>query len=178
MHLDEKVTQHSLGKFALTKYAAQHWFKHACFEGVWENADEGMKQLLNKRKPHFGIWLWIYDPTVPFWKQDELEQAKWPQPPHRMALHYVAFCGLHKVVKVLVIEHSEDVNSWSFNNESMPLHLTSQDRHVDITQFLIKHGTDMAAQNKYGSTVLHEASSRGHLDLTWFLIEHSTNAAA
>ena len=40
LHLDEKVTRHSLAKFGLAEYAAQHWFEHARFEGVWENADE------------------------------------------------------------------------------------------------------------------------------------------
>src|SRR6266853_743216 len=69
LHLDENVTRDSLAKFPLAEYAAEHWFEHARFEGVSENAVEGMKRLFDKRKPHFAIWLWIHDPTVPSWKR-------------------------------------------------------------------------------------------------------------
>ena len=178
LHLDEKVTRHSLAKFSLAEYAAQHWFEHARIEGVWENADEGMKQLFDKGKPHFGIWLWIYDPTALPWKRHGLERAERPQPPRGTALHYAAFCGLHEVVKILVIEHSEDVNSRTFGKGSTPLHLTCQDGHVDIARFLVKHGADATAQNEDGSTALHSASSRGDLDLARFLVEHGADAAA
>ena len=142
-----------------------------------ENADEGMKHLFNKGRPHFVIWLWIYDPTVPSWIRDRLERAEFLQPPHGTALHYASFCGVHKVVKVLVIELSEDVNSRSFNNESMPLHLTSQDGHVKIAQFLVEHGTARVAQDISGMTPLHLTSSSGHLDLARFLVEHGPDAA-
>ncbi len=131
LHLDENITRDSLAKFPLVKYAAKHWFEHACFEGVSENADEGMKQLFDLRKPHFAIWLWICDPTLPCWQRKQ-EPAERPQPPHGTPLHYAAFCGLHEVVKVLAIEHSEDVNSRSFKDESTPLHLASQEGHVEI----------------------------------------------
>jgi hypothetical protein len=52
-HLDETVTRDSLTKFPLTEYAAGYWFVHARFEGVSENADEGVKRLFDKWKPHF-----------------------------------------------------------------------------------------------------------------------------
>ena len=55
LHLDEKVTHDSLAKFPLAEYAAEYWFVHARFEGVSENANEGMKVLFDKRKPHFSI---------------------------------------------------------------------------------------------------------------------------
>jgi ankyrin repeat protein len=142
-----------------------------------KNADEGMKHLFNKGRPHFVIWLWIYDPTVPSWIRDRLERAECLEPPHGTALHYASFCGVHKVVKVLVIELSEDVNSRSFNNESMPLHLTSQDEHVKIAQFLVEHGTARVAQDIAGMTPLHLTSSSGHLDRARFLVEHGADAA-
>ena len=59
LHLDKDVTQDMVAKFSLAKYAAEHWFEHARFEGVSENADEGMKKLFDPRQPHFAIWLWI-----------------------------------------------------------------------------------------------------------------------
>jgi len=178
LHLDKDVTRDTLAKFPLAEYAAEHWFEHARSEGVSENADEGMKKLFDPRQPHFAIWLWIYDPTLPSWEQHGSKSAERPRPPRGTALHRAAFCGLHNVVKVLAIEHSEDVNCHSFYEEYTPLHLASQEGHVEIAQLLVEHGADVAAQNKDGETPLHRAASRGDLDLARFLVEHGADAAA
>jgi hypothetical protein len=67
LHLDANVTRDILAKFRLASYAVEHWFEHAHFEGVSQNAGEGVKWLFDTRKPHFMIWLWICDPTVSSW---------------------------------------------------------------------------------------------------------------
>jgi hypothetical protein len=41
LHLGKNATSDSLAKFLLAKYAAEHWFKHARFEGVSKNAVGG-----------------------------------------------------------------------------------------------------------------------------------------
>jgi len=46
------------------------------------------------------FWLWIWDTAAAV---DMLT-------PQGTPLHYAAFCGLYDIVKVLPIEHSEDVN--------------------------------------------------------------------
>ena len=61
LHLDKDITKDSLKKFPLAEYAAEHWVEHARFEGVLENAEEGMKQLFDSRKSHLSIWVWIFD---------------------------------------------------------------------------------------------------------------------
>jgi len=112
---------------------------------------------------------------LPGGEANQLEGRCYPvEPP----LHYAAFCGLHEVVRVLAIEHSEDVNSRSFNNKSTPLHLASQEGHVEVAQSLVEHGADAAAQSEDGRTPLHFASEWGHLDVARFLVEHGMNAAA
>ena len=72
LHLDPNITRDSLTTFPLAKYAAEHWFEHARFEGVSQNADEGTKRLFDTMKPHFAIWIWICDPTVLPWNRREL----------------------------------------------------------------------------------------------------------
>ena len=97
LHLGEKITREGLTRFPLARYAAEHWFKHARVEGVSQNADEVTKQLFDRRKPHLAVWLWIHDPSIPYWRGDKLAEA--PSPPVGTPLHYAAFCGLHDVVE-------------------------------------------------------------------------------
>ena len=111
-----------------------------------------------------------------FWEEDE--QAERPAPPRGTPLHYAAFCGLHDFVKILTVERPQDVDSQSFSDEATPLHLASEEGHVDVARILVEQGADVTAQDKDGSTPLHRASERGHLDLARFLVEHGANAAA
>jgi ankyrin repeat protein len=173
LHLDKGITRSTLPKFPLAGYAAEHWFEHARVEGVSQNALGGMKQLFDWRKPHLAIWLWIFDPILPFRSRDKSEKS--PLTPPGNPLHYASFCGLHDIVKVLAIEHPQDVNSQSFLGGETPLHVTSR---VDVARLLIEHGADATAQSKDGTTPLHLASERGHVDLARLLIEHGADTTA
>ena len=165
LHLDEDITSDSLDKFPLAEYAAKHWVEHARYEGVSQNAEEGMKPLFDSSKPHFGIWLWIYDPIQPF------DRAESPSPPHATPLHYAAYCGLHAIVTSLVIEHPENVNSHDLHDDSTPLHLASEQGHMEIACTLIDHGADLSAEDDEAWTPLHRALSRGHVDIARLLVE-------
>ena len=176
LHLDKDVTKGTLPKFPLAEYAAEHWFEHARFEGVAQSAEDGMSQMFDPRKPHLAVWLWISDPTIPFWGRNE--PAKTPLTPHGTPLHYAVFCGLYEVVKVLAAEHPQDVNSRSFIGERTPLHLTSRVGHIDLTRLLIEHGADAAAKSEDRMTPLHEASKGGHVDVARLLIKHGADMAA
>jgi Ankyrin repeats (3 copies)/Ankyrin repeats (many copies) len=176
LHLDENITRDSLSKFPLAEYAAEHWIDHTLFEAVSQNVDEGMKQLFDQSKPHLAVWLWIHDPTLPFWRRDK--SAKRPLPLHGTPLHYAAFCGLHDVVKVLAIGRSQDLNSLNFDDNSTPLHLASREGHVEVAQFLVEHGAEVAAEDKYSRTPLHVASDRGHVELSRLLVKYGADAAA
>jgi len=176
LHLGKDITRDTLPKFPLAEYAAKHWFEHAHFEGVSEDAEEGMTQMFDWRKHHLAVWLWIYDPTFS-WN----EKRNWEKPlliPYRTPLHYAAFCGLYDVVKVLTTEHPQDVNSRSVVGEETPLHLASQAGHIDVARLFIEYGTDVAAQTNDGTTPLHTVSSKGLVDVARLLIKHGADAAA
>ena len=134
--------------------------------------------MFDGRKPHLAVWLWICDPTITSWRRDEDERENAPLTPRGTPLHYAAFCGLHEVVKALAIGRPQDVNSRSFTGEETPLHLTSQEGHVDVSRLLIEHGADAAAQSKDRTTPLHRASFWGHVDVARLLIEHGADVAA
>ena len=145
LHLPEDVTKVSLMQYPLAGYAGEHWFEHARFKDVPQKVIEGMTQLFDRRKPHFAIWLWIYNPTLPSWERRGTGQAQKPFPPNGTPLHYATFCGLRDVVEVLVIG-SHDVNSRNFNYELTPLHLASREGHLDVARFLAEHGANAAGQ--------------------------------
>ena len=174
-HIDKDVTRSTLRRFPLAEYAAEHWFEHARFEGVSQNAEAGMLQMFDQRNSHLAVWLWICDPTIQFWTQNNSAHA--PMTPHGTPLHYAAFCGLYDIVKVLATEYPQDVNSGSFIGEETPLHLTSRAGHIVPARLLIEHGA-AAAQDNYLTTLLYLASGLGHVDLARLLIEHGADAAA
>ena len=177
LHVPENATEDSLIQYPLAGYASEHWFEHARFEGVSQNVIEGMKQLFDVTKPHFAIWLWIYDPSLRPWQRSGTKRAEKPFPPCGTPLHYATFCGLRDVVEILAIG-PQDVNSRNFDYESTPLHLASGEGHFDIARFLVEHGADVAAKDQGASTPLHKVSFNGHLNLARFLIEHGASAAA
>jgi ankyrin repeat protein len=204
LHLGENITRKGLEKYPLIEYAAEHWFEHARFGGVSQNAEEGMKQLFDASKSHFATWLWIYNPIRPN------ERTERPSRPYGTPLHYAAFCGLHAVVNFLAIKYPKDVHSRSMFDHATPLHLASQQGsvqvarvlvlhgarmtvrdkshltslhrasihgHKNVAQFLIKKGADLAAKDQYKSTPLHCASERGHVGLARILVEHGANVS-
>src|SRR6267142_3631226 len=169
LHLDKDVTRDGLKNFPLGGYAAEHWPEHARFEGVSENVAEGMQQLFDRRKHHLAVWLWMYDPTLSFWRQDDKSDIV-QLSPRGTPLHYAAFCGLQGPVKALAIENSEDVNSRSFDKKLMPLHLALQEGHLEVAQILVEHDADMAAQTEDGRSPVHMVSRQGHVELVRLML--------
>src|SRR6266850_539815 len=177
LYLDGNITRDDLDKFPLAKYAAEHWFEHARLD-VSQDIAEGMKDIFDDSKPHLAVWLWIYDPTVGPWQRSEIAKVRLPVAPCGTPLHYAAFCGLHKIVKVLVTEQLHDVNSRRFQGGSTPLNLASRQGHIEVAHFLVEHGADATARDKYGQTPLHEASEGGHIELAQFLVQHGADVTA
>jgi Ankyrin repeat len=122
LHLDETITKEDLTKYPLAEYAGRHWFEHARFKNVAQEVDEGLKVLFDPDKPHLSIWVWICDPRTPSMDSERNER---PSPLAATPLHYAAVCGLQDIAKFLAIEHSRDLNSRGFDDESTPLHVAA-----------------------------------------------------
>ena len=129
LHLNRDITSDSLKKWPLAKYAAQHWADHVRFGDVWQNVEDGLKQLFDPSKPHLAICLWIYDPHIPLWER----QAECSPPPCKTPLHYAALWGLHSTVEFLVTERSQNVRSQDFTDNATPLHLASKRGYVEAS---------------------------------------------
>jgi hypothetical protein len=55
------VEEHTRKDHPLARYAAEHWTTHAQFGEVSSCLQKGMKYLFDGDKPHFKVWLTLYD---------------------------------------------------------------------------------------------------------------------
>jgi ankyrin repeat protein len=174
LHLDENVTEDSLGKFPLAEYAAEHWVDHARFENVSSNVQHGMKCLFDPTKSHLSVWVWVYDPHNPRRRFGRFER---PERARVTPLHYAAICGMHNVAEFLIIEHSHDLNARDLGKKT-PLHLASRYGHADLAELLLEHGGDADAQDQDKWTPLHLASHHGHVEVARVLLNHGADPEA
>ena len=177
LHLDKNVTRNSLENFPLAGYAAQYWVRHAQFENVASNVQDGMKRLFNPKKFHLSIWLWIHDPESP-WRSVTRKQIECLPRPRAPPLHYAALCGMHDIAKFLVVEHSQDINARGFDRKETALHVALRRGHVAVAQLLLEHGADVDARDDAGFTPLLLASREGHAALVRILFEHGADTEA
>src|SRR6267142_411355 len=174
LYLDKGINRDGLQKFPLAEYAAKHWVNHARFENAAEDAEDAINQLFDSRKPHFAIWVWIYDVQLPSWKRTERVEV--PPPPRGTPLHYAALCGLPAILKFLVGERPQDIHCPSFDDISTPLHGAASNGHVEPARTLLECGADASAHDKDGWTPLHRASYGRRVELVRVLLDHGVDA--
>ena len=171
LHIDEYVTKDSLEDFPLAEYAAEHWVGHARMENVSSNVEDGMKRLFDPSRRHLSVWTWIYDPED---SEHRHRFSKSPEEARATPLHYAAFCGMHDVAEFLIVEHSQHVNGWGFDEET-PLHVASRCGYASIAQLLLDHGADAIAQDDNKRTPLLLASQGGHVEVARVLLERGAD---
>jgi len=178
LHIDERITNDGLERFPLAEYAAEHWVGHARFQDVSPNIQDGMKRLFDPYNCHFSVWVWIYDPDGP---ERSYRRSGCPSQARATPLHYAAFCGLHDVVKFLIVERSQNVDARGFDEEVTPLGVASQWGHIEVARVLLEHGTDTEIRDKRDWSPLErasESSESGHVEIVRVLLEHGANVRA
>ena len=179
LHLDKDVTNDSLEKFPLAKYAAEHWVGHARFEDVSSSVQDGMKRLFDPNKHHLSVWIWIHDADPGSFSNISSRSERAVQA-RAIPLHYAAFYGIHDVAAFLIVERSQDVNARGFTNAEAPLHVASRRGHADVARLLLEHGADANAWDKNVDTwsPLQRASFEGHVEVVQVLLEHGADVKA
>lgn len=174
LHLDENVTKDSLKNFPLAKYAAEHWVGHVRFEGVSRNIQDGVKCLFDPRKRHLSTWIWIHDSEGTY---NPSERPECPPRVNATPLHYAASCGIHDVIKFLILERSQDVNAWAFYKET-PLGVACRNGHSEVARVLLECNADTEIRDVEDRSPLERASSRGHIDIVRVLLDYGADAKA
>jgi len=168
LRLDDRVDRDSIKGFPLAEYAARYWPTHARVENVSPRIMDGMGCLFDAGKPHYAIWLSIYD-------EDQVRNPFSSICPEAFAaptapLYYAAMLGLRDLAERLIAEHPVHINATG-GYEKTPMHAAASGGHTKILSLLIEHGVDVDCRGREGYTALHLTSQNGKLEAGKFLLD-------
>ncbi len=176
LEVQDNVEGHTAVDHPLAQYAAEHWTTHAQFGEVSSHLQKGMEYLFDPGKPHFRVWLTIYDmDTVPRFGTFILftSSSKSAAAP----LYYAALCGFHDLVKNLIIKYPQDVNADGGYYVS-PLVAALAGEHFKTADLLRHNGANPDVQGHNKRTPLHSAARYKNLEVVQKLIEYDADIHA
>ncbi|KAN0109839.1 Ankyrin repeat-containing domain protein [Russula decolorans] len=174
LHLDDNIDRDTIGYFPLAPYAARHWTDHAQFRNVSSHTKEAMKRLFDPAKPHFAVWVWLYD-IDRYWT--ERMPTMHPTQPEAVPLYYASLCGFVGLVEHLLVAHPQDVNARGGHHVTS-LNAALDKGHVKVAQLLLQHGADVNAPDDQSRTPLHIAAEDGDTEVIQSLIDHGADTNA
>ncbi len=158
----------------LAAYATKHWTTHAQSGEVSSCLQKGMEYLFNPGKPHFRVWLALYDVDT---KPDERATFYYFTPINKYAgtpLYYAALCGFYDLVEHLIAKYPQDVHA-SGGYHIRPLIAALAGEHFQTADLLHHNGAD-AHVHGYDKTIpLHSAAYFGKFEVAQKLIEYDAN---
>jgi ankyrin repeat protein len=130
-----------------------------------------MKYLFDGRKPHFKVWLTLYDidtagPTI----MQLFGSFAFRQSP-AAPLYYAARCGFHDLVEHLITKHPRDVNA-DGGYYVRPLLAALAGEHFQTADLLHHNGAGLDVRGDYGRNPLHSAAYSGNLEVVRKLIDY------
>ena len=174
LQLDGSIDKTKIDNLPLALYATEHWVYHARFEDVSSDIRDGMDRLFDKDKPHFGVWLWVFNIDTRNsmnWRTDD------PEEPTTVPLYYAAYCGFRGLVERLLDVHPQDLNAEG-GEWGTPLGAAIYEGHLDIVLLLLEHGADGEECREGRQTGLYVASFCGQVEIVRALIDRGANLNA
>ena len=157
----------------LARYAAEHWTTHAQFGEVSSRLQKGMEYLFDANKPHFKVWLTLFNiDTRPDYGATFYRFATPGVKPPAVPLYYAALCGFLGLVEHLIIKYPQDVNA-DGGRYVRPLVAALAGEHFETADFLFHNGADPDVWNNYGRNPLHATADSGNLEVARKLIEYN-----
>ncbi|KAF8492082.1 hypothetical protein F5888DRAFT_1909336 [Russula emetica] len=161
----------------LARYAAGHWTTHAQFGEVLSRLQHGMEYIFNPDKPHFRVWLALYDIDT----DPDAESTFFGFTPGNKSaatpLYYAALCGFHDLVEHLIAKYPQDVNA-DGGYYMRPLIAALAGKHFRTADSLRRSGADPHVQGRHKSIPLHYAASFEHFEVVQKLIEYDADIDA
>jgi ankyrin repeat protein len=157
----------------LARYAAEHWSTHAQFGEVSSRLRKGMEYLFDSNKPHFKVWLTLYD--IDTYTKGEatffaFTLASYPKSP-ATPLYYAALCGFHNLVEHLITKHPQDVNA-DGGFYVRPLVAALAGEHFQTADLLRHNGGVLDVRGHCGRSPLHAAAQFGNFEVARKIIEY------
>jgi ankyrin repeat protein len=200
LRLEYPVDSKCLKRFPLADYAAKHFAHHAEFGDVISQITDGIDNLLDEEKPHFGAWMSLLSSSL-VENHPRLETSP---------LYHLAGLGYHGLVHHLLSRRPQDtivrsgilgLSAHAALNQrhiqvcqlllphcisvdvrnsdgQTPLHVAARHGHLEAARMIIGQGADMNARDNNGWTPLQEATFRGYFDVTQLLLEHGASVHA
>ena len=163
----------------LARYAAKHWTTHAQFGEVSSRLQKGMEYLFNLDRPHFRVWLMLYDiDTDP----EDGDNTTFHQftPYYKSAatpLYYAALCGFRDLVEHLIAKYPQDLNA-NGGYYMRPLIAALAGEHFQTADLLRHKGADPHVQGFEKTIPLHSAAIYEKLEVAQKLIEYGADIDA
>ena len=167
LHLDDRVDRWRARDTPLAEYAAEHWVSHVQVANTSSHIMRMMETLFDSDKPHFAVWVRIYDMDKPRWYLNR-ETAT--------PLYYAALCGFSNLVEHLVQKHTGHVNTLGGQHE-YPLVAALYKGYTQVANLLLP-GVNINGRGTYGQTPLHHVITRFNetvLGAVRFLLEHGAD---
>ena len=161
----------------LARYAAEHWTTHAQFGEVSSCLQKGMEYLFDPGRPHFMMWLMLYDVDTGPGYGETLYNFTSSFEPTEASLYYAALCGFHDLVKYLITKYPQDVNA-DGGRYMRPILAALARGHFHAADLLRHNGADPHVRGRLENTPLHSAAGCGNFEVVQKLIEYDADINA
>jgi len=174
LQLDNRVDKDNVEAFSpLGRYAAEHWAKHAQFEGVASHLREEMEILFDPNKPYFSAWTQVYNvdnehPTKVSLLFGPIETSV------AVPLYYAARLGFRGLAEHLIHNDPQQVNACGGSWVS-PLGAALCMGHFKMAELLHQHGADVLVRGIRERTLLHAVSISGQIRIAQWLLSHDVD---
>ncbi len=178
LQIQDNVEGHTPKDHPLARYAAEHWTTHAQFGEVLSRSRKGIEFLFDLGKPHFRVWLSIYDIDTKSRSGSTFHIFTPFSKSAAAPLYYAALCGFHDLVKHLIIKHPQDVNT-DGGYYMRPLVAALAGEHFKTADFLRLNGANLDVQGRHKKwTPLHSAAYYENLEVVQKSIEYDADIHA
>jgi ankyrin repeat protein len=132
---------------------------------------KGMEYLFDANKPHFNVWLTLYDIDTRLNYDATFFLFALPNKSPAAPLYYAALCGFHDLVEHLITKHLQDVNA-DGGYYVRPLVAALAGEHFQTADLLRHSGADLDVRGYDGTCPLHAVAYSGNLEMVRRLIEY------